>query len=77
MAVRTIEGVRVRSRHHQHYDGRAVVVISWNTKFHKVDINLHFASGKTEEAFEKDFAVGRYDSMIRNAMSEIDELVTS
>ncbi|MEF2154673.1 hypothetical protein V3390_00225 [Luteimonas sp. FXH3W] len=77
MAVRTIEGVRVRSRHHQHYDGRAVVTISWNTKTHKVDVNLHFASGKTEEAFDRDFDVGRYDPLIRNTISEIDELVTS
>lgn len=74
MTVRKIDGVRVRSRHHQHFDGRASVTLSWQQPSHKVTLELHFPGGKTETAFRQDLEAGVFDGLLRNTISALEEV---
>ena len=73
MTVRKIDGVRVRSRHHQHFDGRASVTLSWQQPSHKVTLELHFPGGKTEAVFQQELDSAAYDELLRNTICALEE----
>lgn len=71
--IREVDKTRVRARHHQHHDGRAVVSLSWRNADGCVALEINYPGGMTEKSFEAHLAAGRYDELIRNTMGGMAE----
>lgn len=71
--IREIEKTRVRARHHQHHDGRAVVTLSWRNADGCVSIEINYPGGLTEKSCEARFDGGHFDELVRNTMGGMAE----